>query len=145
MLTAKSAKLIVAGVAVSIAIFLSVRHYRISSFYEQNETFFINLADDAERLNATLPEMVSENIRLDKATAGPDNSFHYNYTIVDDDSARKIAGDPEELDKLKMQLKERVCNLMPAYRANGTIVNYALKDNAGAIVADIAINPRDCE
>jgi hypothetical protein len=144
MVTAKSARLIVAGVVVSIAIFFSVKFYRISSLSEQNETFFINLADDAERLNATLPEMVSENIRLDKATAGPGNSFHYNYTIVDNDAATKIAGDPEELSKLKMQLQERVCDLMPAYRANGTIVNYALRDNAGAVIADISINPRDC-
>ncbi len=145
MLTPKSARLIVAGVAVSVAIFLSVTYYRTSSVSDENQTFFINLADDAERLNATLPEMVSENIRLDKATAGPGNSFHYNYTIVDNDAATKIAGDPDELGKLKTQLQERVCNLMPAYRANGTIVNYALKDNAGALVADISINPRDCE
>jgi hypothetical protein len=99
---------------------------------------------EAAQLNATLPEMVSEGVRLDKATAGPGNLFNYFYTIIDDEAARNLKGNSKKLKELKMQLLERVCSTMPERRTNRTIVNYAFKNNAGATLTEIAINPADC-
>jgi len=102
------------------------------------------LEHEAAELNATLPEQVSETMRLDKATTGPGNAFTYVYTIVDDDAAKALQRDFVQLNKLKKQLQERVCTMMPEYRARGTIVGYSLRDAAGATLAEITVNPRDC-
>jgi hypothetical protein len=145
MPTAKSAAQIIAGLVVFAAIFLMVRYYRSAESFDSNEdSLSISLEREAAELNATLPEMVSEGVRLDKAAAGPGNSFSYIYTIVDDEAAKKMAGDSRELVKIKAQLHERVCTTMPERRESGTIINYSLKDNKGAAIADFSINPKDC-
>jgi hypothetical protein len=103
------------------------------------------LEREAEELNATLPEMVSENVRLDKATTGPGNALTYFYTIVDEGEARAMASDIRKTDKLRGQLLQRVCTMMPDYRERGTIVGYTLRDPAGSAIAEISVNPRDCQ
>jgi hypothetical protein len=145
MVTAKSAMKHGAGVLAFVTIFLLVRYYATEESLEwRKEPFSVTMERDAARLNATVPEMVSEGVRLDKVVAGPGNLFNYLYTVVDDDAARKIAGDQKELDKLKTQLRERVCTVMPAYRNNNTIVRYSLSNNSGDAIADISIDPKDC-
>ncbi len=145
MVTAKSAMKHVAGVLAFATMFLLARYFITGESLELNkEPFSVTMEHDAVRLNATLPEMVSEGVRLDKVVAGPGNLFNYLYTVVDDDAAKKIAGDPKELGKLKSQLQERVCTVMPAYRSNNTIVRYLLRHNSGDVIADISINPKDC-
>jgi hypothetical protein len=145
MVMAKRAMKHIAGVLAFATMFLLARYYVTGESLEFNkEPFSATMERDAARLNATLPEMVSEGVRLDKAAAGPGNVFNYFYTIVDDDAAKKIVGDPKELGKLKSQLQERVCTVMPAYRNNNAIVRYSLRNNSGDMIADISINPKDC-
>jgi hypothetical protein len=103
------------------------------------------LEREAEELNATLPEMVSENVRLDKATTGPGNALTYFYTVVDDNEADAIAADIRKTDKLRAQLLQRVCTMMPEYRERGTVVGYTLRNSIGSTIAEISINPRDCQ
>jgi hypothetical protein len=129
------------GVAAAL---LSIVYIAGGSIGLRRESLSDVLQREAEQLNATLPEMVSQSVRLDKAAAGPGNVFAYFYTIVDDDVAKRMIGNSIELDKLNAQLKERVCTNMPVYRSNGTIVNYSLKDNSGSTIADVSINPKDC-
>jgi len=102
------------------------------------------LEREAEELNATLPEMVSENVRLDKATTGPGNALTYFYTIVDDGESARFRQSGHRTDKLREQLKQRVCTMMPEYRERGTIVGYTLRNGAGATMVDISIDPREC-
>lgn len=146
MLTAKSAMQKAIALIIAFAvIFVLGRYYMTGNFFGlHKEPFSVTMEREAAALNATLPEMVSDSVRLDKATAGPGNSFSYIYTIVDADAAKNMVGNVVELNKLRTQLQERVCTVMPAYRENGTIVNYSLKDVAGAAIADISIDPRDC-
>jgi hypothetical protein len=140
--TARDVAVLVVAVA---APFMLARYYKNAEYWaDGSDVLYAALEREAEELNATLPEMVSEGVLLDKATAGPGNSFHYSYTIVDDDAARGFAENPNKLDGLRKQLHERVCLSMPDLRANGTIVRYALKDNNGAMIADVSINPGDC-
>jgi len=35
--------------------------------------------------------------------------------------------------------------MMPDYRERGTIVGYTLKNPAGSTIAELSINPRDCQ
>jgi ABC-type transport system substrate-binding protein len=145
MLPVKSATQATALILALAVIFLAARRYGAQYFSEPlDEPLSFALGRDAAALNATLPEMVSQGVRLDKASAGPGNAFSYVYTIVDDAAAAKILGDPKELESLKTQLRERVCTIMPEYRDNGTVVTYTLKNGSGVSIADIAIDPADC-
>jgi hypothetical protein len=130
---------------VALAIILLSIRFIVGGFFGSDKTpVSISLEREAEQLNATLPEMVSQNVRLDKTAAGPGNAFGYFYTVVDDDVAKKFADDPSERDKLQAQLRERVCANMPAFRENGVVVSYSVRNNAGATITDISINPKDC-
>jgi hypothetical protein len=145
MWAAKSAAQTIAVVLLLAVLFMAGRYYRTASSTElDDEVVFINLDREAEVLNATLPEMVSEGVRLDKVTAGPGNVFNYIYTIVSEETAKNLVGNSNKLADLRAQLHERVCSMMPAYRENGTVVSYSLKDNNGAAIAEVSINPRDC-
>ena len=127
------------------AVFLLGRYVAtLNPPHEDSAAISAALEQEAAELNATLPEQVSETVRLDKATAGPGNAFAYVYTIVDAPAARKIKSDPKKSEDLKAQLLERVCTMMPAYRERGTIVSYALRNEAGATLAEIAVDPKDC-
>lgn len=143
------AKNLLAMLALALAlavIFFSGRYYA-SLRPEKMDLGEISLAleREAEELNATLPEMVSENVRLDKATTGPGNALTYFYTVVDDNEADAIAADIRKTDKLKAQLLQRVCTMMPEYRERGTVVGYTLRNSIGSTIAEISINPRDCQ
>ena len=125
--------------------FLLARQYRESlNVDEPLEPLSLALEREAAEVNATLPEMVSEGVRLDKATAGPGNAFNYNYTIVDDEAAKTLIGNAKKLAELKTQLQERVCLTMPNHRSSGAIIRYSLKDNKGEMIADVSIDAGDC-
>lgn len=132
-------------IAVVASAFLLARQTRESlSIDEDPEPLSLTLEREAAEVNATLPEMVSEGVRLDNTTAGPGNAFNYNYTVVDDEAARSLAASPEKLAQLKTQLQERVCLTMPQRRASGAIIRYSLKNNEGKTIADVSIDAGDC-
>jgi hypothetical protein len=128
------------------AIFVAGRYLGAMRETQEEDKGAISLAleREADELNATLPEQVSENVRLDKATTGPGNAFTYVYTVVDDAAAQDFRRNYVELNKLKQQLKERVCTMMPEYRNRGTVVGYSLRDNSGKSIAEISVDPREC-
>lgn len=132
-------------IAVMAAAFFLARQTRESlSLDEDPEPLSLTLEREAAEVNATLPEMVSEGVRLDNTTAGPGNAFNYNYTVVDDEAARTLVGNAEKLAQLKTQLQERVCQTMPQHRASGAIIRYSLKDNEGKTIADVSVDAGDC-
>ena len=132
-------------IAIVAAAFLLARQYRESlSDDEIPEPVSLALEREAAEVNATLPEMVSEGVRLDKTTAGPGNAFNYNYTIVDDEAARTLIGNAKKLAELRAQLQERVCRTMAHHRTSGAIIRYFLKDNKGETIADVSIDAGDC-
>ena len=132
-------------ILVVAAAFLLARQTRESlSLDEEPEPLSLTLEREAAEVNATLPEMVSEGVRLDNTTAGPGNAFNYNYTVVDDEAARILVSSPEKLAQLKTQLQQRVCRTMPQRRASGAIIRYSLKDNRGETIADVSIDAGDC-
>ncbi|HEY8125780.1 MAG TPA: hypothetical protein VIF88_10205 [Methylocystis sp.] len=125
--------------------FLLARQYRESLYVDEApEPLSLVLEREAAEVNATLPEMVSEGVRLDKATAGPGNAFNYSYTIVDDEAARSLIGNAKKLAELRTQLQSRVCLTMPHRRASGAVMRYVLKDNKGEMIADVSIDADDC-
>jgi hypothetical protein len=146
MLGAKNLLAVVALALALAVIFSSGRYYArlLPEKVDLGEISFA-LEHEAQLLNETLPEMVSENIRLDKATTGPGNALTYFYTITDDAESKAISKDSRRTDRLRAQLLERVCTMMPEYRERGTVVGYTLRNNAGSTIAEISINPRYCQ
>jgi hypothetical protein len=110
-----------------------------------HEDILSNLNQNSDLLNKTLPELVSEGVRLDTTTAGPGNSFNYFYTIIDEQTLDGMIKNENHNKYLSRQLFERVCTMMPDYRDNGTIVNYFLKNNTGKIIIKISVEPKDCD
>ncbi|HMK88789.1 MAG TPA: hypothetical protein VK446_04035 [Methylocystis sp.] len=108
------------------------------------EAFRAALAREAAQMNKTLPQMVNAYTRLDKATAGPGNSFTYVYTVVDDGAATDLMSDPTKLEAFRSQLRGRVCDVKSEYMEHGTTVSYALRNSAGGALAKISVDPRQC-
>ncbi|MFM9163649.1 MAG: hypothetical protein ACKOPH_11445 [Methylocystis sp.] len=108
------------------------------------ESVIASLERDAENLNKTLPEIVSEGVRLDATEAGPGNLFTYIYTVIDDQAAKEMFANDKNINALTAQLKNRVCVMMEDYKKNKTTVNYLFKNDLSEIIYKIAIDPKEC-
>ena len=108
------------------------------------ESVIASLERDAENLNKTLPEIVSEGVRLDATEAGPGNLFTYIYTVIDDQAAKEMFANEKNIKALAAQLKNRVCVMMEDYKKNKTTVNYLFKNDLSEIIYKIAIDPKEC-
>ena len=104
----------------------------------------VDLTRDAIELNKTLPEMVSEGVRLDRTSSGPGNAFNYFYTILDDELAHTFVDNPSRLEGIIAQLNVRVCAMMPNYVQSGVAVKYHMKSRIDAVMPTITVNPGDC-
>lgn len=124
--------------------FLGGRHFRNLPREISKKPEGVDLTLDAAELNKTLPEMVSEGVRLDRTSGGPGNQFHYFYTILDEDQARAIVSVPGRLREIVSQLNERVCGMMPNYVKNGVVVTYHLSSHIDAALPMIVVDPGEC-
>lgn len=131
------------GAALYLA-FLGGRQFQNQPRQHPENLAAVDLARDATELNKTLPEMVSEGVRLDRTSAGPGKVFHYFYTIIDDDQARIIASRPSRQKEIIQQLNERVCAMMPNYVHNGVVVKYHMKTRIDVSLLEIIVDPGAC-
>lgn len=138
------APLFALGVAAVSVAFLCGRYFQNILGEPGERSIVLDLAQNATDLNETLPEMVSEGVRLDKTSAGPGKAFNYFYTILDEDQARGLAAHPSRLQQIVSQLNQRVCMMMPNYVRNGVIVRYYLKNSIVADLPTVVVDPRDC-
>ena len=119
-------------------------HLKVDTPAMDQESVIASLERDAENLNRTLPEIVSEGIRLDATEAGPGNSFTYIYTVIDDQAAKEMFGNEKNIQVLTAQLKTRVCVMMQDYKKNKTTVNYLFKNDLSKIISKIIVDPKEC-
>jgi len=119
-------------------------HLKVDTPAMDQESVIASLERDAENLNRTLPEIVSEGIRLDATEAGPGNSFTYIYTVIDDQAAKEMFGNEKNIQALTAQLKNRVCVMMQDYKKNKTTVNYLFKNDLSKIISKIIVDPKEC-
>lgn len=102
------------------------------------------LVQTANKMNATLPKMVSEEIRMDTTVAGPGKQFTYFSTLTSQASSEIDA--QEFYDDNAPVLTKHVCNLAEAQKLfrKGITFHYVYRGNDGVEVARIAISPEDC-
>lgn len=131
-----------AGV-LAIAYFAGSR-FKVETPPVDQESVIASLERDAKNLNKTLPEVVSEGIQLDTTEVGPGNSFTYVYTVIDDQAAKEMFGNENNIKALTAQLRNRVCIMMVDYKKNKTIVNYLFKNSLSKIISKINIDPKEC-
>lgn len=133
----------------SFAVILAIAYFagsrlKVDTPPVDQESVIASLERDAENLNKTLPEIVSEGVRLDATEAGPGNLFTYIYTVIDDQAAKEMFANEKNIKALTAQLKNRVCVMMEDYKKNKTTVNYLFKNDVSEIIYKIAIDPKEC-
>lgn len=133
----------------SFAVILAIAYFagsrlKVDTPPVDQESVIASLERDAENLNKTLPEIVSEGVRLDATEAGPGNLFTYIYTVIDDQAAKEMFANEKNIKALTAQLKNRVCVMMEDYKKNKTTVNYLFKNDLSEIIYKITIDPKEC-
>ena len=133
----------------SFAVILAIAYFagsrlKVDTPPVDQESVIASLERDAENVNKTLPEIVSQGVRLDATEAGPGNSFTYIYTVIDDQAAKEMVVNEKNIKALTDQLKNRVCVMMEDYKKNKTIVNYLFKNDLSEIIFKITIDPKEC-
>jgi hypothetical protein len=132
------------GVAAASAAFIGGRYFQNLPIHSAEISREPDLSLDSIGLNKTLPEMVSEGVRLDRTSAGPGKTFNYFYSVLDDDQALAISRDPSRTRQIFLQLNERVCAMMPNYVNHGVVVKYHLRNRFGADLPSIIVDPAGC-
>lgn len=97
----------------------------------------------AKELNASCPAMIDEITRLDSAEVLENNSFQYNYTLV---NVIEEELDSESFtDLISPQIIENVKTSphLKSYRDNLVTLLYVYKSESGEEVAKITVGPED--
>lgn len=116
-------------------------YWGVNHFFFKSPSFDEVMMEVASELNKTCPVMVDQHTRLDNAIALPENSFQYNYTLVN------LRKDEVNLDAVKENVEPGILNNirtnpdMKIYRDNKTTLIYYYKDMNGEFVHKYSVTP----
>ncbi len=98
-----------------------------------------NIAQTVKDINKALPKMISEDIRLDPASAGPGKRLTYNYTVFRENTSQSIKAN---LSKLRQD----VCNSKHTafFLSKGSTIVYIYHTPNGAELFRLTVEPSDC-
>ncbi len=98
----------------------------------------------ASDLNSKLPIMVDAETQLDN-TIGVNNTFRYNYTLINYSSSDISAQDINS--SLKEKIINNVCTTeeMQIFVGNGVTVSYAYYGKKGKLITVIPVLPSQCK
>ena len=128
------------GAIVSIIAF-GLSYYAVQQIFLKPPSLDKVMMQAASELNKTCPIMVDQYTRLDNAVALPDNSFQYNYTLVN------LTKGEVNLDTVKKYVEPGILNNvktnpdMKIYRDNKTTMIYYYKDKNGEFVHKFSVTP----
>jgi hypothetical protein len=138
----KTATLI--GIFVCLVLFI-LGGLGVKQLYNSSMALNAKLMIVAEEVNKACPVVVDKETRLDNAVALPENTFQYNYTLVNveksdiDTVGFKATMDPLILNQLKTNPQ------MKFFRDNKVTMNYLYKDKNGVFVSLISVSPDEYE
>ena len=95
----------------------------------------------ASKINESCPMMVDQDTRLDNAIALPDNTFQYNYTLVN------LVKDSTDIPAFQNYMQPVILNNiktnpdLKVYRDYKVTMTYDYKDMNGIFVTKISIKP----
>lgn len=99
----------------------------------------------ASEINKTCPLMVDAETRLDNSAAMENNTFQYNYTLV---NVELETVNPEEMKgQMEAYLVDQIKNnqQMALFRKLKTTINYSYKDKAGKFLFMVSVTPEKYE
>ena len=114
--------------------------YLVKHFFF-NHSINAAMSEAASEVNKTCPMMVDAYTRLDNAIALPDNTFQYNYTLVNTEKSEV------NFDLVKKNIEPSIINNvktnpeMKTLRENKTTFIYYYKDKNGVFVSKITVTP----
>jgi hypothetical protein len=123
----------VVGVSIAIIVAFLVKQLFFKPTYD-NE-----LMNAAGELNENLPIMINDETRLDNVMATSENTFMYNYTLVN------MVADSIDVIDMRNFMEPRILNDvrtnpgLKAFRDRGTTMVYNYKDENGVFLLKIAI------
>tara|TARA_R110002049_G_scaffold2511_8_gene18413 strand:+ start:139 stop:573 length:435 start_codon:yes stop_codon:yes gene_type:complete len=117
----------------------------IQQFFFKSPSFDQAMMEAASELNKSCPIMVDKETRLDNAVALPENTFQYNYTLV---NAEKASVDIEYLTNyLEPALINNVKTSpdLKVFRDQKTTMAYYYKDMNGEFITKIEVTANEYE
>lgn len=123
------------------AVFFSLSYYGVQQIFFRPPSFDKAMMATAGELNKSCPIMVDEHTRFDNAVAMANNSFQYNYSIVD---VEATAINP---DTLKKYILPGIVNNVKTspdlkfIRDHKTTLIYNYRDKNGVFVLKINVTP----
>ncbi|HEU5047177.1 MAG TPA: hypothetical protein VFT64_04960 [Rickettsiales bacterium] len=96
----------------------------------------------ADKIMPDLPRQIDIVTRLDSVSAGPDNRFTYNYTLLSPEGEKLIQNNQ---DMRKAEMLTKACDAMPDFRRLGTTLDYNYKNAAGNKLTTLEISLKDCK
>lgn len=126
------------GIIVGLAVMVCVQQYVTKSYTPSVDKI---LVAGANEVNKMCPLMVDAETRLDNAIALPNNTFQYNYTLIN------VLQSSIDTIQLKHNIEPGIINLvktnpqMKIFRDKEVTINYSYKDKTGIYLCSIAVRP----
>jgi len=122
-----------------LAVILS--SFAVQHFFFKAPTFDTEMTKAASELNKACPIMLDAYTRFDNAVAMSDNTFQYNYTIINVDKK------DVNLDTMKMKVEPGIINNiktnpdMKVYRDHDVTFIYSYRDKDGVFITKYTVTP----
>lgn len=130
------------AIAVGVVAFITM-YFLAQSIFQSVFSFDKAMMKAASEINEICPMMVDADTRLDNAVAMPNNSFQYNYTLVN------LLGSDINIEEFRTYMLPQLINNiktnpdLSAFRKNRVTMIYAYKDKLGEHVTRFAISPEE--
>lgn len=120
-------------------------YFATQYFFSKKPSFNEAMVEVANEINKTCPMMIDQDTQLDNTMALPNNTFVYNYTLVN------LEKENIDIEAVKNFIEPKVVNNMKTspdmklYRENRTTMTYNYKDKNGIFVLKINVGPEKYE
>lgn len=132
----------VIGMIVGAAAFL-IAYFAVQQVFFKPPTFDKQMMQIASELNKSCPIMVDAETQLDNSVALPNNTFQYNYTLVNTETATV------DISELENYLQPIILNNiktnpdLKTFRDNDVIMAYNYKDKNGEHLFKLTFKPEN--
>ncbi len=128
------------GSIIGVIVFVFVS-FAIQQIFFKSPSFDKILVNTASEINKTCPLQVDQYTRLDNTVALPNNTFQYNYTLINTSKSEV------NIDTVKKYIEPDIINNVKTspdlklFRDNHTTMVYNYRDKNGEFVHKIVITP----
>lgn len=118
-----------------------VSYFGVKTLFDTSISFDKAMIKVADKINENCPFMIDSETRLDNAVVLPNNTFQYNYTLIN------IAKEDFNITPFKEYLEPTIINNiktnpdMKNFRDNETTLVYYYKDKSGVFLTKIIVTP----